>query len=184
MDERTRTHHSKFLSLVLRHQPRLIGIQLDAQGWTPIDELLARCALKGHALTREMLEELVATSPKRRFAISEDGARVRASQGHSVEVELGYEPAVPPEVLFHGTVEAVLPEIRAQGLLKMARHHVHLSADEATARAVGGRRGRPVILRVRAGEMQRQGHVFYLSANGVWLTDQVPPEFLELPEPG
>jgi putative RNA 2'-phosphotransferase len=119
------------------------------------------------------------TNPKGRFALSEDGTRIRASQGHSVEVELGYQPAVPPEVLYHGTVAAALAPIEEQGLLKMRRHHVHLSADVDTARAVGGRRGRPVVLRVRAGEMHRQGHTFYLSQNGVWLTDHVPPGFLE-----
>lgn len=182
MDAKTLTRRSKFLSLVLRHQPELIGIALDPAGWVDIDELIQRCGAHGHALTREVVEEIVATSPKRRFAISEDGRRIRANQGHSVDVELGYEPAVPPDILYHGTVEASLVGIRATGLEKRARHHVHLSPDEATARTVGMRRGRPVILRIAAGRMVADGHVFHVSANGVWLVDAVPPEYISFPE--
>jgi len=179
VDERQRTSTSKFLSWVLRHQPAAIGLVLDEQGWVAIDALLAAAAAHGRAITRAVLDEVVATNPKRRFAISDDGTRIRASQGHSVEVELGYQPAEPPEWLFHGTVDRVLDAIRAGGLSKMSRHHVHLSPDEATARTVGSRRGRPVILRVAAGRMHRDGHAFFRSANGVWLTDHVPPEYLE-----
>jgi putative RNA 2'-phosphotransferase len=166
------------LSFVLRHQPQAIGIQLDAAGWVAVDTLLAQCRAQGRTLSREQLEEIVATSPKRRFAFSEDGQRIRASQGHSVPVDLGYLPAAPPELLFHGTVAAAVGSILSEGLRKMDRHHVHLSPDRQTARVVGGRRGRPVILRVAAGRMHRDGHVFYLSANGVWLTDEVPPSYL------
>jgi putative RNA 2'-phosphotransferase len=181
MDEKTRTSLSKFLSLVLRHEPGAIGITLDGAGWTDVARLLEACQAHGKALSREALEELVATSPKRRFALSEDGQRIRASQGHSVEVELGYAPAVPPERLFHGTVAAALDSIRQQGLVRGERHHVHLSADEATARNVGARRGSPVVLGVRAGELHRAGHVFFRSENGVWLTEAVPPGALEFP---
>ena len=131
-----------------------------------------------------MLDEVVATNPKRRFAVADDGTRIRANQGHSVDVELGYDEVAPPEVLFHGTVARSVGAIRTKGLLKMSRHHVHLSVDEATATAVGGRRGRPVILRVRAGDMHRAGHVFYVSDNGVWLTDHVPPEYVEADDDG
>ena len=169
---------SKFLSLVLRHRPEAIGITLDSAGWVAVDTLLAQCRAHDRELTREALREIVATSPKQRFMLSDDGARIRANQGHSVPVALGYAQAVPPELLFHGTVAAKLAAIRAGGLRKMARHHVHLSPDLATARAVGSRRGRPVILRVAAGRMHADGHVFYLSANGVWLTDEVPPQYL------
>lgn len=175
---------SKFLSLVLRHRPDRIGVSLDPAGWIEIDALLAACARHGVAISRAELAAVVATNDKQRFAISDDGARIRASQGHSVDVELGYEPATPPEVLFHGTIAAALPAIRADGLRPMSRHAVHLSADTATASRVGGRRGSPVVLRVRAGEMARAGHAFSVSANGVWLTDHVPAAFLEIPDDG
>lgn len=177
------TSTSKFLSLVLRHQPQTVGVTPDRHGWVPIDELLEKCGACGHPITRALLEEVVATSPKQRFAISEDGLRVRANQGHSIEVELGYEPAQPPEWLFHGTIGSVLQAIRAEGLTKMSRHHVHLSADETTARAVGARRGRPIVLRIATGRMHDDGHVFFLSANGVWLTNHVPADYIVFPEP-
>lgn len=183
MDARTLVELSKFLSWVLRHQPDAIGITLDPAGWTDVDALLAQARAHGRPLTRELLERIVAESPKQRFALSEDRGRIRASQGHSVEVELGYEPAMPPELLFHGSVDANVAAIRADGLRRMSRHHVHLSPDETTARSVGGRRGRPVILRVAAGRMHRDGHAFYRSANGVWLTEHVPPEYIEFPQP-
>jgi putative RNA 2'-phosphotransferase len=170
---------SKFLSLVLRHQPEKIGIQLDAAGWVAVDELLATCRRNGVTLTREQLDALVATSDKRRFAFDETGTKIRANQGHSVPVELGYEPAVPPETLYHGTVEKFLPSIRSGGLTKRGRHHVHLSADQAMASKVGERRGAPIVLPVNAGAMHRRGHVFMQSDNGVWLVDHVPPEFIQ-----
>ncbi|HEU5057417.1 MAG TPA: RNA 2'-phosphotransferase [Kofleriaceae bacterium] len=178
-----RTRVSKFLSLVLRHRPEVIGLELDPAGWAEIDALLERCRAHGRPLSRELLEEIVATSPKQRFAISDDGRRVRASQGHSLEVELGYAPSQPPALLFHGTVAASLPAIRAGGLQKMGRHHVHLSPDAATARAVGMRRGPPVVLAIAAGRMHRAGHLFFRSANGVWLTEHVPPGYIQFPDP-
>jgi putative RNA 2'-phosphotransferase len=182
-DEEARAATSKFLSFVLRHQPGAIGIELDAAGWVAVDTLIAQCNAHGRRLSRALLEEIVATSPKRRFALSDDGTRIRASQGHSVAVDLGYRPAEPPELLFHGTVASRLDSIRAHGLQRMDRHDVHLSPDRQTARVVGARRGRPVILRVAAGRMHRDGHVFRLSANGVWLTAEVPPSYLALDEP-
>jgi putative RNA 2'-phosphotransferase len=172
------TELSKFLSFVLRHEPDAIGLELDEAGWADVEELVARCRTHGKPITRDILEEIVKTSPKKRFALSDDGRRIRASQGHSIDVELGYAPAVPPEVLFHGTIARVVPAIREKGLLKMERHHVHLSPDEATARVVGARRGAPVILRIDSGRMHRSGKVFYVSANGVWLTEEVPPEYI------
>jgi putative RNA 2'-phosphotransferase len=181
MDDRRRTELSKFLSFVLRHRPEAVGISLDAHGWVEIERLLSAFRTHGKPLTRPLLDEIVSTSPKQRFAISEDGARIRASQGHSVEVDLAYEPAAPPEVLFHGTVAANLAAIRADGLRKMARHHVHLSPDAATARVVGARRGKPLVLEIAAGRMARAGHVFFRSANGVWLTEHVPGEFISFP---
>lgn len=174
---------SKFLSLVLRHDPARVGITLDAAGWTDVDALLAAFAAHGEPITRAQLEELVATSDKQRYAFSLDGSRIRANQGHSVPVELGLPPATPPALLFHGTVEAALPGIRAEGLRKGSRHDVHLSADRETAAKVGGRRGKPVILEIRAGAMAEAGHVFQCSANGVWLTAHVPPGFIAFPAP-
>lgn len=172
---------SKFLSLVLRHAPERIGLTLDPAGWVPVDELLRACTAHSVPLTRERLSTLVAASDKQRFAFDASGNRIRANQGHSVPVELGYAPQVPPEFLFHGTVAKFLPSIRATGLVKGERHHVHLSPDEATARKVGSRRGAPVILRVQSGALHRAGHAFLLSANGVWLTDHVPTAFIVFP---
>jgi putative RNA 2'-phosphotransferase len=185
MDRRDNTTSvtSRFLSYVLRHRPDAIGLELDGAGWVAVETLIAQCNAHGHRLSRELLEEIVATSAKRRFALSDDGARIRASQGHSVAVDLGYGAAEPPELLFHGTVASRLASIRAHGLQRMNRHDVHLSPDRDTARAVGGRRGRPVILRVSAGRMHRDGHAFRISANGVWLTAEVPPSYIEVDEP-
>lgn len=180
MDKR-HTAISKFLSFVLRHKPREIGLELDPQGWAVIDELLAASAVHGQRISRDELDYVVAHNNKKRFAISEDGQRIRASQGHSLDVDLGYEPADPPELLYHGTADRNLDSIRKHGLLKGKRHHVHLSPDEATARIVGQRHGTPVVLTVRAGEMARAGFRFYVSANGVWLTDTVPYRFVDEP---
>jgi putative RNA 2'-phosphotransferase len=168
---------SKFLSLVLRHEPEKIGLQLDKQGWVVIDELLQKAG-PHLPLTNELLHQIVSTSDKKRFAISEDGLRIRAHQGHSVEVELGLQPQTPPGVLYHGTASRFLDSIRQQGLLRGERHHVHLSANIDTALTVGKRHGQAVILTVKAAQMQRAGHVFYCSENSVWLTDHVPVEFL------
>ncbi len=178
MDEKTRTAVSKFLSVVLRHRPSTIGIALDPAGWVEVDALLRGCAKHGRPLRRAELDEVVAKCSKQRFAFSVDGSRIRANQGHSIDVELDHEAAEPPDVLFHGTVRRLLPAIREHGLLRMERHHVHLSPDEATARAVGGRRGKPIVLRVDARAMRADGHTFHRTPNGVWLTAAVPSEYL------
>jgi len=169
---------SKFLSLILRHEPHRVGLEPDAAGWVPVSELLEAVNRHGVSLTLEQLKQVVATKDKKRFKFSEDGSRIRASQGHSIEVDLQYESQTPPELLYHGTPERFVASIRANGLNKGQRHHVHLSPDPQTAIKVGQRRGRPVVLAIRSGEMHRQGHLFYLSANGVWLTDEVPPQFI------
>jgi putative RNA 2'-phosphotransferase len=169
---------SKYLSRHLRHQPDRIGLALDAGGWVEIDALLAAAAAHGFPISRAEFDHAVAANDKRRFAV--DGTRVRASQGHTVEVDLGLEPAIPPPFLYHGTVAGNLEAIRAEGLRPMARHDVHLSADRETATRVGARRGRPVILMVDSGAMHRDGHLFQVSANGVWLTRAVPPAYLRL----
>lgn len=162
---------SKFLSYVLRHRPDSIGITLDENGWVDVEVLLAAAQRHGKRLSRQLLERVVAENDKKRFAFSEDGRRIRASQGHSVSVDLALEPIEPPEFLYHGTVEPFLESIREKGLVRGSRHHVHLSPDEATARKVGSRRGKPVILVVQAGRMHEAGHQFFRSANGVWLTE-------------
>ncbi|GAA2653418.1 RNA 2'-phosphotransferase [Streptomyces vastus] len=172
---------SKYLSKHLRHQPEQIGLTLDEGGWVEIETLMAAAAAHGFRFTRAELDQVVATNDKRRFAI--EGTRIRASQGHSVEVDLGLAPATPPAYLYHGTVARSLDAIRAEGLRPMNRHDVHLSADRETATRVGARRGRPVVLAVDAAAMHRDGHVFRVSANGVWLTTAVPPRYLRVPEP-
>jgi putative RNA 2'-phosphotransferase len=173
-----RSKNSRFLSLVLRHQPEAAGIALDAEGWVEVDVLLAGLASVGHPLAPRELDWLVSQSDKQRFAFSPDRRRIRASQGHSVPVDLKLGPAVPPARLFHGTVERFMESITALGLAPQQRHHVHLSADRHTAFKVGSRRGKAVVLSVDAGAMVRNGHAFFVSDNGVWLTDRVPPEFL------
>lgn len=173
---------SKLLSLVLRHQPEAIGLTLDAQGWADVEELIRLVNASGRTLTRPLLDRVVAENDKKRFAFNEDGTRIRASQGHSVDVDLALEPIAPPDRLFHGTATRFLDSIRATGLHSANRQHVHLSADTATATKVGQRHGKAVVLVVRAGDMLAAGHTFYRSANGVWLTNSVPVAFLEFPE--
>jgi len=167
------------LSLVLRHKPETIGLTLDANGWADVEELMERARQNSRPLTRPLLERVVAENDKKRFALSEDGTKIRANQGHSVDIDLGLQPTEPPAVLYHGTAVATVPAIRREGLKPGDRQHVHLSPDEATAVKVGQRHGRPVVLRVFAGKMWGQGTPFYCSANGVWLTPAVPPEFIE-----
>jgi putative RNA 2'-phosphotransferase len=177
-EERELVSVSKFLSLVLRHRPEAIGIKLDHNGWVDIASLLLQCEKFGRPISKSLLEKVVLGNNKRRFATSDDGLRIRASQGHSVNVKLEYQPVVPPEFLYHGTTPNRLNSIQREGLRKMKRHHVHLSPDEETARDVGKRRGSALILRVRSGQMYRDGHVFYLSANGVWLTEHIPSLYI------
>ena len=183
LTEKETTRISKFLSQVLRHQPETIGIQLDEHGWTPVDILLDKMKAHGYAVTPEMLEEVVATNSKKRFAFNDDHTLIRASQGHSVEVDLGYAPAEPPEILYHGTAQHNIASILANGLEKRSRQQVHLSKDIATATQVGQRHGKPQVLQIEAGRMYRNGFMFYLSANGVWLTDAVPVEYIKLTQP-
>ncbi|WP_315772582.1 MULTISPECIES: RNA 2'-phosphotransferase [unclassified Bradyrhizobium] len=171
---------SKFLSLVLRHQPDAIGLVLDAQGWAIIDDLIARAAAAGTVLSRADLEQVVATSDKKRFTVSQDGQRIRAAQGHSVAVELGLTPREPPAVLYHGTATRFVEAIMAEGLRPQSRQQVHLSLDEATAVNVGRRHGEPIVLRVDAAAMHRDRLKFFVADNGVWLTDHVPPEYLSV----
>ncbi|MER5883833.1 RNA 2'-phosphotransferase [Streptomyces sp. NPDC001941] len=180
MNEQRTVKVSKYLSRHLRHQPERIGLTLDPNGWVTVDALLTALAEHGLPVTRAELDHVVAVNDKRRFTIdtAPDGDRIRANQGHTVAVDLDLPRAEPPAYLYHGTVARSLDAIRAEGLRPMDRHHVHLSPDRETATRVGARRGRPVVLAVDAGAMHRAGHVFLLSANGVWLTDAVPPRYL------
>ena len=177
------TTKSKFLSLVLRHDPGSIGLSLDAQGWASVDELLAK-APATLGLGHDDLLRITAQSDKQRFALSPDGARVRANQGHSVPVDLALAPQVPPDRLYHGTATRFLDAILREGLVKGARHHVHLSASIETASSVGRRYGELALLAIDSGAMHARGHVFFLSENGVWLVDAVPPGFLAVTEAG
>ena len=173
---------SKFLSLILRHAPEKIGLALDPQGWADIGQLLALAAQHGRGLSREQLDEVVGRDSKTRYAISDDGLRIRANQGHSLSaVDIGLPPSTPPAVLYHGTASRFVDAIRAGGLLAGSRKHVHLSSNHETAVAVGARHGKPVVLTVDAAAMQAQGHVFYVSDNGVWLTPAVPVAFIGFP---
>lgn len=176
------TKVSKFLSLVLRHHPELAGIQLDPDGgWAEVEPLLRGLAAAGRPLTREELSELVAADEKGRYVFSEDGRRIRACQGHSVAVEMHYEPVTPPPVLYHGTTARSLGLILNQGLRPMSRQYVHLSGDLDTARLVGGRRrGETAILELDAAAMAADGLLFYRADNGVWLTKAVPPQYLTI----
>ena len=169
---------SKFLSYVLRHRPDEIGTQLDRQGWVDVDILLKQASANGYPLTRRLLEEIVSTNNKQRFSFSADGQKIRANQGHSVAIDLGLEPQTPPVVLYHGTALHFLESIFAIGLRPGDRHHVHLSQDAETALKVGQRHGKAVILQVAAQQMHVDGHLFFCSDNGVWLTDQVAPQYL------
>jgi putative RNA 2'-phosphotransferase len=178
MDRNRLVKISKYLSKHLRHAPERVGLKLAPGGWVDVDELLAACARNRFPINRADLEEVVATSDKQRFAFDPTGTRIRANQGHSVDVDLQLEPVTPPDTLYHGSAEHNVDSILQTGLSKMARHHVHLSPDERTATAVGSRHGRPVLFAVDAGAMHRDGFLFYRSANGVWLVDQVPPQFL------
>lgn len=171
---------SKLLSLVLRHQPEVLNIELDQNGWTNVDTLISKIKTKSSEFDFERLEQIVITNEKQRFAFNEDLTKIRANQGHSVQVDVELKSQLPPEFLYHGTVDKFLDGIRAEGLKKGSRLHVHLSKDLETATRVGSRRGKPVILVVRSREMAAAGYPFYLSENGVWLCDAVPFEFIEM----
>ena len=169
---------SKFLSLILRHKPEKAGLSLDDSGWCSVDELLRGCAAGGYRISREELDIVVAENDKKRFEFSDDGARIRASQGHSIEVDLKYMPKQPPAELYHGTAIRFLDSIKKLGLIKGSRQQVHLSSDLETAFKVGARHGKPLVIRVDAKGMHTSGIPFYLTPNGVWLVDAVPPEYL------
>jgi putative RNA 2'-phosphotransferase len=177
-----RTLISKTLSFWLRHQPEAAALTLDQQGWTDVSAILSAFQRIGVGCNRKRLLEVIASNDKQRFELSADGQRVRARQGHSIAVSLEWPRRTPPALLYHGTVEPFLAAIRTRGLQPMRRHHVHLSPDVETARRVGARRGRPIILSIRASELDAAGQAFFLTSNGVWLTDAVLPEYLDVVE--
>jgi putative RNA 2'-phosphotransferase len=174
------TKLSKFLSLVLRHNPGLIGIQLNEQGWTDVETLLRKMNEFGKNIDIGTLNKVVEIDNKKRYAYNSDKTKIRASQGHSVKIDLGYSPETPPEFLYHGTASKFVDSILKSGIQKRGRHHVHLSPDIATAVNVGKRHGNPVVFEIKANEMFVQGFVFFISENGVWLTCEVPAIFLQI----
>jgi putative RNA 2'-phosphotransferase len=183
MDNKRLVRVSKYLSLHLRHEPEKLGLTLQPGGWVEVETLLDACRRHSCPLTRDELNEVVANNDKKRFAFDDSGSRIRVSQGHSVEIDLQLESAVPPDVLYHGTATKSLESVLAKGLEKMARHHVHLSKTPEEARKVGARHGKPVVLVVDAAAMHKAGILFFVSANAVWLTDEVPPQYLRPLEP-
>jgi len=173
---------SKFLSYILRHKPETLSLALDSEGWAEISQLIRLANVHGTKLTIELLHEVVATSDKKRFALSPDGSKIRANQGHSILADLNLQPQIPPQMLFHGTAMRFASTIRTQGLVSKSRQYVHLSIDRSTALEVGKRYGKPLLLEVEALAMSRDGHQFFLSANGIWLTRAVPTIFLRFPD--
>lgn len=170
---------SKFLSYILRHQPESIGIHLDSDGWVNIDYLIEQINKHNQFFTKEVLYQIVETSDKKRFTISENGLEIRAAQGHSTkQVNINHIESIPPEYLYHGTASRFIESIKKQGLISSQRHYVHLSLDKQTASAVGQRHGKPIVIKIKALLMYQQGYKFYLSDNGIWLVKNVPSEFL------
>lgn len=175
---KTNKEISKFLSLVLRHQPQKIGLIIDENGWVNVDELLNKLNQYHWQIDRQILEEIVKTNDKQRFAFDETKEKIRASQGHSIDVDLGLLPIEPPEILYHGTADKYILSIQKEGLKSQSRQHVHLSENIETATKVGQRHGKVIVLQIKAKEMYKNGFFFYLSANNVWLCDSVPIEFI------
>lgn len=169
---------SKFMSLVLRHKPEVIGLQLDENGWADLQELIIKLNDKGANVDEATIHLVVETNEKKRFAFNDNKTKIRASQGHSVNVDLQLSPATPPAILYHGTALHVIASIMKDGLLKQSRHHVHLTANRETAVAVGGRHGKPVVLEIDAARMVAEGFEFYVSDNDVWLVEIVLPEYI------
>ena len=170
---------SKFLSYILRHNPAEIGVELDEQGWVNINELIDKANSNGQNMTRALLDEVVQTNDKQRFAMSEDSKLIRANQGHSIKIDLDLLPESPPSVLLHGTAKKSIAAIKESGLKKMARHHVHLTENQAVACAVGQRYGKLILLEIDSKSMTEDGYIFFKTANGVWLVESVPIEYIK-----
>lgn len=180
MNEKQNKKISKFLSLVLRHKPETLQLKLDENGWAIVDELIDQLNKHGLCLNFAVLDYVVQTNSKKRFAFNNDKSKIRASQGHSLSIDLNYIAQKPPDKLYHGTSERFIASILKTGIDKRQRHHVHLSSEIATALQVGRRHGKALILEILSAKMQSKGHEFYLSENKVWLTDYVPIEFIKI----
>lgn len=173
----------KFVSYILRHHPERIGITLDEHGWADVQELIDGVNSQDrHELTKEILDALVASPDKARYSYNEDQTKIRANHGHSVRVDVELQPQTPPDILYHGTGEKYVAAIDEIGLIGKSRLYVHLSETTEVATGVGGRHGKPVVYRVRAGEMAKDGYVFFKSLSGIWLTERVPAQYLEKTE--
>ncbi|MEM7180224.1 MAG: RNA 2'-phosphotransferase [Spirochaetota bacterium] len=173
----------KFLSYILRHKPMAIGLEMDDRGWVSVEALIQKInSTRKHGINLDILTAIVKSDNKQRYSFNADKTMIRANQGHSVLVDLGYEKSIPPEYLYHGTAVINLDSIKQKGLLRRSRHHVHLSLDKKTAVAVGKRHGKPVVLTIKSGKMQRDGIAFYCSENNVWLTETVAPQYIEFPK--
>lgn len=183
MDKNKAIQKSKLLSLVLRHQPQKIGLNLDVEGWAEVAELLEKIQKLDKEFDKEALDFVVENNDKKRFRFDETGKKIKASQGHSIQIQSDFEQVVPPNLLFHGTTSEAIPSIKKTGLQKMKRHHVHLSKDKETAVKVGQRRkGELVILKIKALDMHNEGTPFFLSDNGVWLVEEVPTSYIDFPK--
>ena len=169
---------SKYISLILRHKPEVIGITLDEHGWANVDELIAGVS-KTHPIDMAVLEQIVSEDEKQRYSFNEDRTLIRANQGHSIPVDVELDEKIPPEILYHGTGEKYVNSIDKEGLIPKSRLYVHLSSNEETAYKVGQRHGKPVIYIVKSGEMYRDGYKFFRSVNNVWLTKNVPVQYLK-----
>lgn len=180
--ERRLVKLSKFLSYILRHHPEDIGLELDNAGWVSVEELITAARQHGRNFSRDDLLSLMDQSPKKRFTLSRDGEYIRANYGHSIDIDPGYEPKQPPEVLYHGTARRFLASIHDRGITTQNRQFVHLSQDEVSAGDVGKRHGKPVILRITSGKMYRDGFTFYQSDEGLWLTKRIPVSYIIFPE--
>ena len=181
MNDKEKVSLGKFISMILRHRPEVIGITLDEHGWADVGDLISGIRNAGHPdFCLSDLEEIVETNNKQRYSFSADKALIRANQGHSIPVDVELPVVSPPEILWHGTGEKFVPSILQQGILQMNRLYVHLSPDRDTATNVGRRHGKPVLLRVNARQMEKDGYQFYLSVNGVWLTKEVPVKYFEI----
>jgi putative RNA 2'-phosphotransferase len=179
MNDKEIKNKSKFLSLILRHAPDTIQLTLDENGWANVEELILKSNKHSHKFNLEQLQYVVETNDKKRFQFSDDNKKIRASQGHSIDVELNLKATTPPEILYHGTVEKFIENIKQTGLQKMNRQYVHLSKDTETATKVAMRRGKPILLHVNTKQMHEDGYVFYLSENNVWLTNEVPVKYIK-----
>ncbi|OWP87928.1 RNA 2'-phosphotransferase [Flavobacterium covae] len=179
MNEKEIKNISKFLSLILRHSPETINLKLDENGWADVEELITKSNKNRKLLDFETLQYVVETNDKKRFSFNDDLTKIRANQGHSISVDLELQPQTPPDELYHGTVAKFMDAILKDGLQKMSRQHVHLSKDKETAIKVGNRRGGAIILKINTHQMTKDGYLFYCSENGVWLTDEVPPKYIQ-----